>query len=67
MIWRSLNLAPPLELLQTNLIQFLSRDDRPLSLPESLQIYRSLIILDDLPNIFSSGQLASHYQPGYEN
>ncbi|MGE5656811.1 MAG: NB-ARC domain-containing protein [Actinomycetota bacterium] len=66
-IWRSLNPAPPLELLQTNILQFLSRDDRPLSLPESLPIDRSLIILDDLQNIFASGQLASHYQPGYEN
>ncbi|MEG4392257.1 ATP-binding protein [Microcoleus sp. BROC3] len=32
-----------------------------------LRSHRCLIILDDLQTIFSSGQLAGNYQPGYEN
>jgi len=34
---------------------------------EHLRSSRCLIILDDVQTIFSSGQLAGHYQPGYEN
>jgi len=32
-----------------------------------LQKYRCLLILDDVQNINSSGQLAGNYQPGYED
>ncbi|MEK0182962.1 ATPase, partial [Microcoleus anatoxicus PTRS3] len=32
-----------------------------------LRSHRCLIILDDIQTIFSSGQLAGNYQPGYEN
>ncbi|TAG61934.1 MAG: ATP-binding protein, partial [Oscillatoriales cyanobacterium] len=32
-----------------------------------LRSHRCLIILDDIQTIFTSGQLAGHYQPGYEN
>ena len=32
-----------------------------------LRSYRCLIILDDVQTIFSSGQLAGNYKPGYEN
>ncbi|MEG4977159.1 ATPase [Microcoleus sp. K4-B3] len=32
-----------------------------------LRSHRCLIILDDVQTIFSSGQLAGNYQPGYEN
>ncbi|TAG89929.1 MAG: ATP-binding protein [Oscillatoriales cyanobacterium] len=38
-----------------------------LPLLEYLRSYRCLLILDDLQTIFSSGQLAGNYQPGYEN
>jgi NB-ARC domain len=77
-IYRSLHNAPTLQTLQTNLIQFLdglpapeSPEERAttggLPLLEYLRLSRCLIILDDLQMIFSSGQIAGNYQPGYEN
>ncbi|MCC3575469.1 MAG: ATPase [Microcoleus sp. PH2017_40_RAT_O_B] len=75
-IWRSLHNAPPLQTLQTELIQF-CRGGAPvpeerattggLPLLEYLRSYRCLLILDDIQTIFSSQQLAGNYQPGYEN
>ncbi|MEK0183865.1 ATPase [Microcoleus anatoxicus] len=38
-----------------------------LPLLECLRSHRCLIILDDIQTIFSSGQLAGNYQPGYQN
>ncbi|WP_449419654.1 NB-ARC domain-containing protein [Phormidium nigroviride] len=68
-LWRSLHNAPLLQTLQTNLIQFLSQQQETElpSLIEYLRSYRCLVILDDVQMIFSSGQLAGNYQPGYEN
>jgi len=80
-IYRSLRNSPPLQTLQTNLIQFLCRGGAPVPAPsveerattgglpllEHLRSSRCLIILDDVQTIFSSRQLAGHYQPGYEN
>ncbi|MEG3966825.1 NB-ARC domain-containing protein [Microcoleus sp. T2B6] len=76
-IWRSLRTSPPLETTLKNLIQFLSdrteinfsaNIDAQLSiLIETLRDNRCLIILDDVQQILSSGQLAGHYKPGYEN
>ncbi|MEG4499582.1 ATPase [Microcoleus sp. F10-C6] len=79
-IWRSLRNSPPLASLQTDLIKFCSGgvpvpapypEERAttggLPLLEYLRSHRCLIILDDLQTIFSSGQLAGNYQPGYEN
>ena len=76
-IWRSLRTSPPLETTLKNLIQFLSdrteinfsaNIDAQLSiLIETLRENRCLIILDDVQQILSSGQLAGHYKPGYEN
>ncbi len=79
-IWRSLRNSPPLASLQTDLIQF-CRGGAPVPAPypeemattggfpllEYLRSHRCLIILDDIQTIFSSGQLAGNYQPGYEN
>jgi DNA-binding transcriptional ArsR family regulator len=68
-IWRSLRNAPPLASLQTDLIKFLSQQQET-ELPyliDYLRSHRCLIILDDIHTIFSSQQLAGHYQPGYEN
>ncbi|PSB20046.1 ATPase [filamentous cyanobacterium Phorm 46] len=68
-IYRSLRNSPPLQALQTNLIQFVSHQQEiefP-SLIEHLRSSRCLIILDDIQTIFSSQQLAGNYQPGYEN
>ncbi|MEG4323445.1 MULTISPECIES: NB-ARC domain-containing protein [unclassified Microcoleus] len=79
-IWRSLATSPPLSILQTNIIQFLCRGDEwcvpaqddgattgGLPLLDYLQKYRCLLILDDVQNINSSGELAGNYQPGYED
>ena len=76
-IWRSLRTSPPLETTLKTLIQFLSNQpeinipantDAQLSiLIEYLRDNRCLIILDDVQQILSSGQLAGHYKPGYEN
>ncbi|WP_293230115.1 NB-ARC domain-containing protein [Microcoleus sp. PH2017_05_CCC_O_A] len=68
-IYRSLRNSPPLQTLQTNLIQFVSQQQeiKLPSLIEHLRSSRCLIIIDDIQTIFSSGQLAGNYQPGYEN
>lgn len=76
-IWRSLRTSPPLETTLKNLIQFLSdrtdinfstHTDAQLSiLIETLRENRCLIILDDVQQILSSGQLSGNYKPGYEN
>ncbi|MEG4984791.1 NB-ARC domain-containing protein [Microcoleus sp. BR0-C5] len=76
-IWLSLRTSPPLETTLKNLIQFLSERtdinfstniDAQLSiLIERLRENRCLIILDDVQQILSSGQLAGNYKPGYEN
>lgn len=74
-IWRSLETSPTLPELQTNLIEFLSQstdinspatNPKPLPFIKYLQKHRCLIILDDIHHLFSSGQLAGHYKPGYE-
>ncbi|OCR01169.1 ATPase [Oscillatoriales cyanobacterium USR001] len=74
-IWRSLETSPTFPELQTNLIEFLSQptdinspatNPKLLPLIKYLQKHRCLIILDDIHNLFSSGELAGHYQPGYE-
>ncbi|MEG5032198.1 NB-ARC domain-containing protein [Microcoleus sp. AT3-D2] len=76
-IWRSLRTSPPLETTLKTLIQFLSNQpeinipantDVQLSiLIETLRENPCLIILDDVQQILSSGQLAGHYKLGYEN
>jgi hypothetical protein len=76
-IWRSLRSSPPLEAIQTNLIQFLSNrqetelpataDERLSLLVEYLRKYRCLVVLDDVHMVHSSEQLAGYYQPGYED
>lgn len=76
-IWRSLRTSPPLETTLKNLIQFLSNqpeinlaantDDQLSILIETLRENRCLIILDDVQQILSSGQLSGNYKPGYEN
>jgi len=80
-IWRSLRNSPPLSALETDLIQS-CRGGAPVPAPsvseerattgglpllEYLRSYRCLIVLDDVQTIFSSGQLAGNYKPGYEN
>ena len=76
-IWLSLRTSGPLETTLKTLIQFLSNqpeinipantDDQLSILIETLRDNRCLIILDDVQQILSSGQLAGNYKPGYEN
>ncbi|MEG4499765.1 NB-ARC domain-containing protein [Microcoleus sp. F10-C6] len=76
-IWRSLRTSPPLETTLKNIIQFIcdrtdinfstNTDDQLSILIETLRENRCLIILDDVQQILSSGQLAGNYKPGYEN
>ncbi|WP_332959880.1 NB-ARC domain-containing protein [Microcoleus sp. AR_TQ3_B6] len=76
-IWRSLGTAPTLHTTLKSLIKFLSNPpetelpattDELLSLLiDKLRSHRCLIILDDVQTILSSGQIAGHYRPEYEN
>ncbi|MFB2918402.1 NB-ARC domain-containing protein [Aerosakkonema funiforme] len=76
-IWRSLSDKPPLELIQKELIEFLSNqqeselsgngENKRSQLIEYLRKQRCLIVFDDVHHIFSSGQLAGCYETGYED
>ncbi|MEG4287208.1 NB-ARC domain-containing protein [Microcoleus sp. A006_D1] len=68
-IWQSLSNTPTLSTLQTQLKQFFSRS-QPTPLPtiiDYFRTYRCLVILDDVHNIFSSGQLAGEYLAEYKD
>ncbi|MBC1236487.1 NB-ARC domain-containing protein [Nostoc sp. 2RC] len=77
-IWRSLREAPPVKIIISNLIQFLSDEqETEANLPESfnerlsrlldyLQNNRCLLILDNAESILRSGSRAGVYREGYE-
>jgi WD40 repeat protein len=77
-IWRSLREAPPVKIILSNLIQFLSDEHQTEgNLPESfsdrvsrliyfLQNHRCLVILDNAESILRSGSRAGLYPEGYE-
>ncbi len=74
-IWCNLDTSPTLGEFEANLIQFFSQSDKPdspttnqkaLSLIKYLQKHRCLVVLDDIHNLFSSGELAGKYKPEYE-
>ena len=68
-IWRSLSDTPTLSTLQTELKQFFSQSKQT-PLPTVIDYFRNsrcLVILDDVQNIFKSGELAGQYLPGYED
>jgi len=74
-IWCSLESSPTLTEFQDNLIEFFSKSeklDSPannkklLPLIKYLQKHHCLVVLDDVHNLFSSGELAGKYKPGYE-
>lgn len=74
-IWCSLDASPTLAEFQDKLIQFFSQSEKleapatnqkPLPLIKYLQKYRCLVVLDDIHNLFSRGELAGKYKPGYE-
>ncbi|MCT7987194.1 NB-ARC domain-containing protein [Laspinema olomoucense] len=68
-IWRSLGNPPPFSTLQTELYQFFSQSQpNPCAtLIEYLRSFRCLIILDDVQNLFQSGQIAGQYLAEYED
>lgn len=68
-IWRSLGNTPTLSTLQTEIKQFFARSQQT-PLPTVIDYFRDsrcLVILDDVQNIFISGQLAGQYLAGYED
>jgi adenylate kinase len=74
-IWRTINLSHTLDEFQQELIQLFSQSEKldspttkpkPLSLIKYLQKHRCLIILDDVHNLFCSGELSGKYKPEYE-
>ncbi|HEY9853213.1 MAG TPA: NB-ARC domain-containing protein [Leptolyngbyaceae cyanobacterium] len=76
-IWRSLSDKPPLELIQKELIEFLSNQpesellgsgkNKRSQFIEYLRKQRCLIVFDDVHQIFIGGQLAGSYETGYED
>ncbi|MFS0519153.1 NB-ARC domain-containing protein [Nostoc sp. UIC 10607] len=77
-IWRSLREAPPVKIILSNLIQFLSDEqetegnlsesfsERVSRLLYYLQNHRCLVILDNAESILRSGSRAGLYREGYE-
>ncbi|MBD1936897.1 ATP-binding protein [Microcoleus sp. FACHB-68] len=74
-VWCNLEASPTFAEFEANLIQFFSDSEKldspapsqkPLSLIKYLQKYRCLVVLDDIHNLFNSGELAGKYKPGYE-
>ena len=76
-IWRSLRNAPPLKEILTDIIKFLSNQQR-IDLPDDtnrcisllitdyLQKHRCLVILDNVESILTDGERAGLYKEGYE-
>lgn len=74
-IWCNLDTSPTLGEFEAHLIQFFSQsqkqespttNQKALPLIKYLQKHRCLVVLDDIHNLFSSGELAGKYKPGYE-
>ena len=74
-IWYSLATSPTIAEFQTNLIEFFANSEKldstttnitRLPLFKYLQKHRCLVVLDDVHNLFSSGQIAGDYKQGYE-
>ncbi|WP_237395569.1 NB-ARC domain-containing protein [Okeania sp. KiyG1] len=74
-IWRSLETSPTFAEFQADLVQFFSQSEpqnslentqKSLPLIKYLQKHPCLVILDDIHHLFSSGEFAGKYKPGYE-
>ncbi|MEG4072679.1 NB-ARC domain-containing protein [Microcoleus sp. Pol14C2] len=74
-VWYTLDEFPTLEKFQSNLIQLFSHSKKEDSSPTNqkrlplikyLQNHRCLIVLDDVHNLFCSGELAGKYKPESE-
>ncbi|TAF04386.1 MAG: NACHT domain-containing protein [Oscillatoriales cyanobacterium] len=74
-VWYTLDEFPSIDNFQSNLIQLFSNSEKPDSSPTNpkrlplikyLQKHRCLIVLDDVHNLFCSGELAGKYKPESE-
>ncbi len=74
-VWYTLDEFSTIDKFKSNLIQLFSPSEKqdlsptnPKRLPliKYLQNHRCLIVLDDVHNLFSSGELAGKYKPDYE-
>ncbi|MEG4232599.1 NB-ARC domain-containing protein [Microcoleus sp. Pol11C3] len=74
-VWYTLDEFPSIDKFQSNLIQLFSNSEKPdlsptnqkrLPLIKYLQNHRCLIVLDDVHNLFCSGELAGKYKPQSE-
>jgi DNA-directed RNA polymerase specialized sigma subunit len=74
-VWYTLDEFPSIDKFQSNLIQLFSNSEKQdlsptnqkrLPLIKYLQNHRCLIVLDDVHNLFCSGELAGKYKPEYE-
>ncbi|MEG4444959.1 NB-ARC domain-containing protein [Microcoleus sp. AT9_B5] len=74
-VWYTLDESPTIEKFQSNLTQLFSQSEKqdssptnqkPLPLIKYLQNHRCLVVLDDVHNLFCSGEFAGKYKPDYE-
>ncbi|MEG3976898.1 NB-ARC domain-containing protein [Microcoleus sp. herbarium8] len=74
-VWYTLDEFPTIDKFQSNLTQLFSQSEKLDSSPTNqkrlplikyLQKYRCLVVLDDVHNLFCSGELAGKYKPEYE-
>ena len=74
-VWYTLDEFPTIDKFQSNLIQLFSQSEKLDSSPTNqkrlplikyLQNHRCLVVLDDVQNLFCSGELAGKYKPEYE-
>lgn len=75
-IWQSLRNGPPVKEILTNLLQFLSHEqkidltenvgEQASQLMDCLRSKRCLLVLDNLETILTSSNCAGHYREGYE-
>jgi hypothetical protein len=73
--WYTLDEFPTIDKFQSNLTQLFSQSEKQDSSPTNqkrlplikyLQKHRCLVVLDDVHNLFCSGDLAGKYKPDYE-
>ena len=74
-LWFTLDEFPTIDKFQSNVTQLFSQSEnldssptnqKRLPLIKYLQKHRCLIVLDDIHNLFGSGELAGKYKPQYE-
>ena len=74
-VWYTLDEFPTIDKFQSNLIQLFTNSEnldssptnqKRLPLIKYLQNHRCLVVLDDVHNLFCSGELAGKYKPEYE-